>query len=139
MKYIKKFESHNRLWELITYEEYLNYVGDEFKRLVELSDRDIEIIDELKGSFNLTLPSGYKLNKQGSIAVLSGRVDGLQTGRLEYIDGKKRNSQIYINIEVNKNDDDFYLLNIGIAYTTYILCDTIDGVISLLRDIIKQV
>lgn len=67
MKYIKKFnESHVSLWELITYEEYLSYVGgDEFER-------------------------------------------------------------------------SFYLVCIGVSYTTYILCDTIDGVISLFKYIIIQ-
>lgn len=93
------------------------------------------MLDHIFYHYNLTL--GIRYNKFH--VVLGGRVDGLQTVRLESIDDKKRNSQIYINIGVYKNDDDFYLLNIGVRNTTYILCDTIDGVISLLRDIIKQV
>mgnify|MGYP003558110421 CR=1 FL=1 len=45
------------------------------------------------------------------------------------------NTVVRNGIEIIKNDDDFYLVSIGLSH---ILCDTIDGVVSLFKDVIKQ-
>lgn len=139
MKYLKKFnESLDNLYEFIELKDFMNYVGgNSFKRLVEFSDSDINTIKKFKGKYSFSIDTHYmnpsSLNKilmfgAKSDINLNWFVPG--SASLNYINTVVRNG-----IGILKNDDDFYLVSIGLSH---ILCDTIDGVVSLFKDVIKQ-
>ena len=140
MKYLKKFnESLDNLYEFIELKDFMNYVGgNSFKRLVEFSDNDIKTIKKFKGKYSFSIDTHYmntsslnKISMWGSKSDIN--LNWFESGSpsLNYLNTVFRNG-----IGIIKNDDDFYLVSIGLSHI--ILCDTIDGVVSLFKDVIKQ-
>ncbi len=139
MKYLKKFNESvdDKLWEIITYKEFLNYAGGNyFKRLISLNDKDIELIKKLKGDFSFEIGSNLSNSIHNSNISMWGYKDMVNLEWFEKLNiySPDRNTGGHLNIKIIKNDDDFYLVTIG---PEYILCDTIDGVISLFKEVIK--
>lgn len=140
MKYLKKFnESLDNLYEFIELKDFMNYVGgNSFKRLVEFSDSDIKTIKKFKGKYSFSIDTHYmNPSSLNNIRMFGSKSDinlnWFEPGSasLNYINTVVRNG-----IAILKNDDDFYLVSIGLSHI--ILCDTIDGVVSLFKDVIKQ-
>lgn len=141
MKYLKKFNESidNNLWEKITYETFLNYVGGgvesrKFDRLVEFNENDTDLISKVKGGFNFYLRDNYTRHDLGSLneIVMWGNSDMVNLDWFKNVGAYPPPFNILITIL--KNDDDFYLVSI----TDIFLCDTIYGVISLFKEVMKN-
>jgi len=149
MKYLRKFNEafgdEGELWEPIISNEVWKYVGGpQYNRLVEFNEHDVETIKKYKGRFSFQVgdhmrhrrlrrsyPSGE--NKLNYIMML-GDGDMIDLDWFKELTIWMPNNESYIHIGVIKNDDDYYLVEIG---PLYYACDTIEGVISLFKEVIK--
>jgi hypothetical protein len=140
MKYLRGFNEsfgdEGELYENITYKEFMQYLGgDGFGRLLPFTINDIEIIKKYKGGFSFELVN----HRKSIICHWDDNTTSLDSiimcGNKDMCNFKYPLHSIYsVRIEVLKNDDDYYLIVFG---PLYYVCDTIDGVISLFKEIIK--
>ena len=152
MKHLKKFNEafgdEGELWEPIIFKEVWKYVGGpQYNRLVEFNEHDVETIKKYKGRFSFEVGDYMRLRRSYPSAALRNEGENklnyimmLGDGDMIDLDWFKEltiwmpNNESYIHIGVIKNDDDYYLVEIG---PLYYACDTIEGVISLFKEVIK--
>ena len=155
MRHIKQFESfgdEGELWESITYKEFLVYIGGyKYTRLINFNENDIDIVKKYKAGFDFSLKGLHTSIKYIDHIVMCGNKDMIFPSWYKKIDAFRIPSlNPKVNIEVLKNDDDYYLVRIshsrhrqlGFAAINFgplnYVCDTIEGVVDLLKEVIKQ-
>jgi len=152
MKYLRKFNEafgdEGELWEPIIFKEVWKYVGGpQYNRLVEFNEHDVETIKKYKGRFSFEVGDYMRLRRSYPSAALRNESENKLNYIMMFGDGDMidldwfkeltiwmPNNESYIHIGVIKNDDDYYLVEIG---PLYYACDTIEGVISLFKEVIK--
>lgn len=130
-------------YEQIDYNTFQKFVGGRrFSRLISFNSKEIDTIKKYKNKFRFEIFGKMKIDglysnyhPENEIKLFGDQ----NMFDLNWFDDKDwsplNNTSTYTSITILKTDDEYYLVCIGIIY---ILCDQLDGLETLLKEIIIQ-
>lgn len=136
MKHLKLFEDHTKLWEPITYQQSIEYLGKDTSSPNQ-RDNYLRTVDISKSEFNIVKDISHQ---DWEIKAGPGRIRlSSNMWRIPLFRPEAGNRIISYGahiLYIYKNDDDFFVVRHHTAINgrdAYFLCDDIEGLVDFIK------